>query len=161
MEAIAKDYANASTSSSSAVSCLLLRFTTSLFYSSVGWTWTSMAIAPKGLRTEASCNQLLLILVHMYMLKISFRYTPFCQCTVIIRNTRISMQNICNPQPSNIIHSCTGLAHHTMPSFVRLIHECTLYIPSPPVEGRAFACLLLCSGLLKLDLHVDLHMITI
>ena len=69
VEAMAKDYASASTSSSSAVSCLWLRFTSSLFYSSAGWTWTSMAIAPQGLQTKASCNQLLLIFLRMYMLK--------------------------------------------------------------------------------------------
>ena len=59
VETMAKDYPSASTSSSCAVSCLPLRFTSSLFYSSVGWTWTSMAIAPKGLRTKVFCNQLL------------------------------------------------------------------------------------------------------
>ena len=68
VEAMAKDHLSASTSSSSAISCLQLRFTTSLFYSSVGWTWTSMAIAHRGLQTKASCNQLLLIFLCMYML---------------------------------------------------------------------------------------------
>ena len=41
-EAMAKDYPSASTSSSCAVSCLPLRFASSLFYSSVGWTRTSI-----------------------------------------------------------------------------------------------------------------------
>ena len=59
VEAMAKDNLSASTSSSIAVSCLWLRFTSTLFYSS--WTWTSMAIAPKRLQTEASCNQLIVI----------------------------------------------------------------------------------------------------
>ena len=69
------DYPSASNSSSSAVSCLQLRFTSSLFYSCVGWTWTSMAVAPKGLRTKASCNQLLLILLRMHMFKINLPVT--------------------------------------------------------------------------------------
>ena len=42
---------------------------------SVGWTWTSMAIATRGLRTKASCNELFLILLHMYMLKINLPIT--------------------------------------------------------------------------------------
>ena len=42
---------------------------------SVGWTWTSMAIAPRGLRMTASCNELLLILLRMYMLKINLPVT--------------------------------------------------------------------------------------
>ena len=89
VEAMAKDDASASTSSSSAVSCLRLRFTSSLFYSCVGWTWTSMAIAPRGLRTKASGNQSLLMFLHMLVMTDDSCESGTCEWMGCIRHWRV------------------------------------------------------------------------
>ena len=92
----------------------------------------------------------------MYRLKINL---PFMLLSVNVRclSETPGFQRITYAIHNIIIPSCTGLvrAHHTMLSFVRHIYECTLY-NLPPMDGRTFACLLLCSGHLQLDLLVDL-----
>ena len=142
VESMAKDHLSASTSSSSAVSCLRLRFTSSWVNSSVGchvqvWQQLLKAYQPKHpvsiIIDSATYVQAQNQFAH---------YAPFCQCMVIIRKTRF--QHITYAIHNIIIHSCTGLAQdqHTRLSFVRHIYmsvRCTVLTP-PWAEELLPAC---------------------
>ena len=114
-----------------------------------------MAIAPRGLRTKASCNQLLLIFLRMYMLKNNL---PVMLLSVNVRwlSETPGFQHITNAIHSQVSQCIPALGHNAFicRTCTYMSVHCTILLPT--MEGRAFACLLVCSSLLQLDFHVDL-----